>query len=686
MGNIISSIFSDDKPQYDAITESAVKNLNKTHAVKTSAVSTIGDVSAITESTNKSAVTAKHNTSVVKAQTSNNVFNDISDISAVTMHREDLTSEEKEQALKIILQELEKQEEDLKAAYAADHARLEQLKAELAEKQKKISEQRMQELEDAIERARLRRENFKETCIKASQLVCALICNYQNGTIKDPDLDPNWENNTNKLIKDCVKEDVFKLLCSTKELLPLLWFTGPECSKYHSSFKPNAKGIVEITPALKDYYKNNITDYVKNHITEYVYKVLTSNCNDLIISDSIINSCKQYLTEAEKCITIDDFTRLTHTFLTSSEQFILRTQMLTARADKRPTTEDIHVLPTHYPHYSSDLELALAILYLTNTITNQYGVMQDANGIMFKNTSSDKNKQSTAGELSPPSGHNYGGCCYKDPVEINNVITKLFNRYAQIDKDEYFEVWTFDYMDLTGDISGFNHKGDSVLSDFYKYTKTIHLSAHIAYQDANEEGGYYKFSNPTQKYTKLFINDEDSIEKELTTPRLSAYLLERKEGFIKRICTNLNNNEDFDIYCTHKINNGWMLSRFDLINLVPDELNMGSDVIPPMSRFMFDTLVKNICKWDLIISLEDNMNFHYINTNLYRTYGSEEFYPQTLYAANGKWNGLLESGSFKAITHNTVNDSAQTFKGTYNVSTIAVTDYIIEEPKYRLMV
>lgn len=685
MGNIISSIFSDDRPQYDAITESAVKNLNKTHAVATSAVSTIGDTSAITESTDKSAVTSKLQSSVVKAQTSNNIFNDISDISATTMHREDLTAEEKEQALKIILQELEKQEEDLQKAYAADHARLERLKKELAEKQKKISEQRMEELEEAIERARLRRETFKETCIRASQLVCALICNYQNGTIKDPDLDPNWENNTNKLIKNCVIDEVFKLLCSTKELLPLLWFTGPECSKYHSSFKPNANGIVEITPALKDYYKNNISDYVKNHVSEYAYKVISSNCNDLVISDAIINPCKQYLTEAEKCITIEDFTRLTHNFLTSSEHFILRTQMLTARADKRPTTEDIYVLPTHYPHYSSDLELALAILYLTNTIMNQYGVMQDANGIMFKNNASDKNNSST-GELTAPAGHNYGGCCYKDPVEINRVITKLFNRYAQTDKDEFFEVWTFENMNLTGDIGSFNHKGDSVLSDFYKYTKTIHLGAHIAYQDANEQGGYYKFTNPTQKYTKLFINDEDSIEKELTTPRLSAYLLERKEGFIKRICTNLNNTEDFDIYCTHKINNGWMLSRFDIINLVPDELNMGSDVIPPMSRFMFDTLVKNICKWDLIISLEDNMNFHYINTNLYQTYDTEEYFPQTLYAANGKWNGLLEKDTLKQITHTTVNDSVQTFKGTYNVSTMVVTDYIVEEPKLRLII
>ena len=81
MGNTLSALFSSET-RHNAITTSAIQNLNDKNKVKTSAVSTIGDNTAVVEATNKTAVSSKLNASAIKVQTGSSIRNEISETSA----------------------------------------------------------------------------------------------------------------------------------------------------------------------------------------------------------------------------------------------------------------------------------------------------------------------------------------------------------------------------------------------------------------------------------------------------------------------------------------------------------------------------------------------------------------------------------------------------------------------------
>jgi hypothetical protein len=199
-------------------------------------------------------------------------------------------------------------------------------------------------------------------------------------------------------------------------------------------------------------------------------------------------------------------------------------------------------------------------------------------------------------------------------------------------------------MRLSGNVKQFQYDKTELGEDIYTQYIT-HPDTQLYGTDAAGKGGYYKYVNPTQKYTRLFINDEDDVQVALKVPRLSAHCFSKPDQFFRTVVNNLLYDKRFEVYNTAGINNSWMLTRFDYLGLVPDELNMGIDELTPLSQFIFDTVVKNLCRWNLVIGLEDNMNFMKINTNLYNTYKHEKYYPQTMYATNAKYNGIQTTSS-----------------------------------------
>ena len=176
---------------------------------------------------------------------------------------------------------------------------------------------------------------------------------------------------------------------------------------------------------------------------------------------------------------------------------------------------------------------------------------------------------------------------------------------------------------------------NTIAKSFQKHEKT-----HLYATNAAGEGGYYKFINPTQKYTKLFINDEDNVEVAFQVPRLGAKCFTDSAKYFETVLTSLTTDKKYADYNTSGIANGWMLTKFDYISLVPEELHMGDDELTPLSQFIFDTVVRNLCRWNLVIGLEDNMSLMKISTILQKQKYGADMQPQTLYAKSCGNNGI----------------------------------------------
>ena len=549
-----------------------------------------------------------------------------------------------------------------KRAEDAEIAR-EELKRKLAEEQRKTSEERMKQLTDSLANAETYKQEKKLLYTKAANLIVAMLCNYHCGNIDDPELDPNWEKNVGSVVDSCLTLDVFKLLCAEKTLLPLLWMTGKEADAFHTCYKIGSDGKVAITDNIKQYYFNNVDNYVKKVVKNYISNIMQSNCIDFTANmTEYINVCKEFVTKApEECKDDKQFIARLHTLLNSS-QFRMQTLMLTSRAGKILTSNRIGVLPPHYPKRIPEFEVAMSILMLCNTCIGHYGLLCDETGKQIANDN--KNKTLTD---SLKKNSNYGGMCFDIPSIFETVIERFF-KYDGASGDDV-TMWYWNDMTLVGNVEEFIEDNSVLGYDIYPHFGKHYDKTELYGTDASGKYGYYRFVNPTQKYTKLFINDADGVEVALHVPRLSAKVIDGS-NYYKAVVENLMTNQKYKMYNASGVPNGWMYSCFDLLWVIPNDNFDFGDGVSPFSRFIFDTLVKNLCRWDLVIGLEDNMNFSKINTSMFETDGHEKFYPQTAYAHNAKYTGLYDDKWNYLEKHGKVSGTPKTFTDKLIVQTV----------------
>lgn len=503
-------------------------------------------------------------------------------------------SEIKEEEYIKIIEELEKQEKALINSFEEAEKNKKKQQEESVVRQKEESETRINELNDTIERTEELNDERATLNIQASQLLCAILYNYQFGHIDD-EIDENWRNNVTTVINSCLNIKSFWLLCKIPQLLPLLWFTGSECDMFHD-YVIDEKGNVNKV-AYKTLINKHINTYISSILPSYLTNVCQANCRKYVdINEDrdieISNKCKKYLNNIENVTSDEEWYNKSIKFIEDDD--IMNWKCFSARSGKGITTKQIKLLPATYPKICHKYELYEALLMVTNTVINHYGDIRTEKGIRVT-TNSTKNT-------------NNGGQCFAlNSTWVENVYNKAFNTKVIWDCESYINA--DDIVLSEKDITSYDD------DTWMKKTKTYD-ETHMYGRNADGTGGFLKYINPTQKYTQQFINDIDNIEVAFQMPRLSASINDEfKNNFLYNIFKTLTTNKDYLLFNVYNIDNKIIFTSMDYLYIVPSEFEQ-IDNASPICRYIFEVLIKDSCKWYLTFPIENTMSMMKINSNI----------------------------------------------------------------------
>lgn len=507
------------------------------------------------------------------------------------------------------MNKLKEQEESLQQAIQDAQLQKELISEASLNRQNQISETRMKELEYALTRAEELRDARRLLNIQASQLICAIYYNYQFGAIED-DPNNNWNDNVSSVINKCMSVDSFWLLCKIPQLLPVIWPTGTKEEHFHK-YPTDDKGNVNISEYII-MVESYIDAYVTNNLTEYISNICRANCKKNIYVDQTKNAqiskqCKDYINNTETSINDTEWITATMKFIQLNDDK-MDWKCLAARTEKGICSSKIRVLPSTFPKISPEYELFEAILMLSNTVINQYGSLRTLSGLMISGDES-------------LTTHTNGGKCFK----LNETWIK--NNYAKANENLSAPIWDHStYVnvdDLEVESTIITGRSDWMLD------VSTHGVTEVYLKNADGSGGYYKYVNPTQKYTRLFINDEPEIEVALKIPKMSADINDDfKKNALKNMFTHLTTDKNYQYYNVYSHVNRNLFTSMDYLNTTPVGFEQ-VDNVAPLARYIFEALIQNSCKWNLVIPLEETMNFHKINT----TIGDKTHYPQSIWTS-----------------------------------------------------
>lgn len=516
----------------------------------------------------------------------------------------------KEEEYQKAMQTLKQQEEELyKSAQEAAKKKKETLEQSL-KRQKEISMVRMKEMEDTIKRAKELKDARRLLNIQASQLLCALYYNYQFGDI-DEDPDKDWGNNVVTVVDECLTVESFWLLCKIPQLLPLLWFTGSECDNFHI-YEKDAKGNLNIS-SYKTLINTNIELYVSNVLSNYLTNVCQSNCKKYTDFNEERNNeigmkCKQYLSETENALSDEEWFKKTIDFLKDDDK--MNWKCFAARSGKGICNNKILLLPSTFPKIYPKYELYESLLMLTNTVINHYGDLRNENGTKVSPGTNDK--------------YTNGGKCFNiNEAYVKNTFDKGIDTTNMWDGETYIDInsVTLNSTDVTG------------VDDETWMEKTLLYDKTETYgQSADGRGGYLKYINPTQKYTRQFINDENNVEVAFQMPRLSADIDESfTQNFLKNILNTLQKT-DYQFYNVFSTDNKNIFTSIDYLYITPKGFEQ-LDNVSPIARYIFEVLIQYSCKWYLTFPIENTMSMSKINYNmlLYENGKNKNILPQYIW-------------------------------------------------------
>lgn len=557
-----------------------------------------------------------------------------------------------EEYLKAI-ETLKKQNDELMKAAQSAQIKKEEIYNETLKKQKEVSEERIVEMNESIERLNNLKSSRKLLNVQASQLLCAIYFNYQFGSIVEDTKE------IKELISKCLNTSTFWLLCKVPQLLPLLWPTGSECNEFHE-YKRDELGKIDAS-AYSTFINSHIESYVKNILPKYIINVCKNN--SLKYSDfdddrneKISNKCKEYLEEIEDVETDEEWFEITMKLLNEyDKEDLMNWKCISARSGKGICTNKIELLPKTMPKLCPKYELYEGLLMLSNTVINHYGDLRGEDGTKIPAGS---NKE-----------HTNGGQCFS----INESITKRIyekglNREEMWDCESYIgwnetilsekEITGYGSDEVETDESNDNSANETdELTDALEWmTKSSLCNETMIYgKNPDGSGGFMKYVNPTQKYTRQFIYDEDNIEVALELPRLSAGITKTfTSTFLKNIFISLQNKNDYQHFNVFSIKNKNLLTSIDYIYITPPGFEQ-IDNVSPIARYIFEVLIQYSCKWILTFPIENTMSMSKINSRIIEDEGIK-YLPQYIWTRTSNVNfSINKGGSVKSD----VNESSE---------------------------
>ena len=503
---------------------------------------------------------------------------------------------QKEQQYMQTIAELEEKEKQLISSAAQHQTNYKDKVAAATTLQQSNAKKRIEEMEVQVKRMEELRNLEARNIICASQLVCAILCNYQFGQI-DNSSDPTWEQNIDKVLTQCLDTSVFWILCKIPYLLPLLWMTGKGCEEFHK-YELDASN----TPSIEKHrVKINtlINNYVATNVKTYIKTLCQSNCHqyddiDESRDDDFASICKSYLDGMDG---IRDINIWYNSTMKLFEKFNtgLNWKCYAARSKKGISDSPILLLPSTFPKYCPKYELYESLLMVSNTIMNHYGDMRtDLGGPVKADSGTDVTE---------------GGKCFNlNDSWVNNALSNSINTSEIWDLETFTSISEFE---LSEDVI----TGSSNTGEWMKNT-SVNNETHIFGASADGSGGYKKYTNPTQEYTQQFINDMDEIEVLFQMPRLGANLNEWfRTNYLFNIFTSLTKDVKYSAYNIYNSQNRNIFNSIDYLYLTPKGYEQ-LDNVSPICRYVYEVLIQYSCKWFLTFPVDSMMSMYKINNNI----------------------------------------------------------------------
>ena len=271
---------------------------------------------------------------------------------------------------------------------------------------------------------------------------------------------------------------------------------------------------------------------------------------------------------------------------------------------------------------------------LTNTVLNHYGDLRKDDSTRLP--AKEKNSSS----------HTTGGQCFSIiPMYTRHTFKKITG--LMWNRETYADASTI--LLNSSDVTGYTDEDDTWMEN-----TSVCDDLEIYGQNERGTGGFVKYVNPTQKYTRLFINDTQYVQVLFQMPRLSASVNETfRKTFLKTILNQLQTSAyQFNNVFAHVNKN--FLTSIDYIYITPNGFEQ-VDRVSPIARYVFEVLVKNACKWYLTFPIENTMSLMKINSVILSTTSSvsnnKKFLPQYIWANSENVNldvaGGASSGKYE---------------------------------------
>lgn len=567
------------------------------------------------------------------------------------------------------------EEAEIETQVAAVVAEKEQIQTQQFDRQKKLAEEEVAQVKNTIERAKQMHDELALKNVRVAILLCAIYHNYPFGKVNPDFMDdppdevenPNWQTNAQGILDECMNKQTWLLLCKLPQLLPLLWPTGDTEieQKFHIYKAVDKAGNPDITQ-----YEIEIEPFIDEYLTtslkQYIAKVFESNCSrtmkiDTDYNDEIYASCKAFISSVERMKDDYDLIKRCMAFVQNEDKMTWK--CFCGKAGKNVCSKPVKLLPKTYPKRSPRYECWCAILMLVNLCIAQYGRMHTKEGFDVKATI-DKDAKTTIevpyNKLTEAEKKIVGAetdKLYKVSRVTNKPVAKRSNtdteggRCFEIPikwiESSYKNAFTDEVWDGKTYVSTETIvlKDDLITgeADYSKWMKnTILYNALEVFYNTNadataELNGYVRYVNPTQRFTREFLNDIEFMELPFTTPALNAGINATfKANFLYNafeVLTTKPENEKYDVFRTKNKN---LMTCIDFMTLTPPELDewQVDKQLPPLARYIYAILIQNACKWKLSLPINSAVTMSQINAMIMNDKNNKKLLPQYIWTRN----------------------------------------------------
>jgi hypothetical protein len=353
----------------------------------------------------------------------------------------------------------------------------------------------------------------------------------------------------------------------------------------------------------------NIEAYINGNFKVYCETLFKSNCYQHMVNkpDELSASYKTYMEFASSVKDSKDdvefIQRMGDELMRQCKEdlkIMLFYKLSTARARKGLCAKTVRLLPSNFPKRSYEYEIFEAMMIITNSLINFYGVYDKARS-------------------------KYGGKCFKSDY-MGTAATLALPP----------DIWDGTFIST----DQINLPASKVVGDKTDWQTSIFapddtVETYTEYSPVDgEQVTKEHFLNPTKWITYQLINDGhvggiiQTFHIDLLASDMNDFF---KINFFKTMFDTITNDKNYEVFNLLNLPNKYLITSADYIVLNPPNENIiqSNKDVGVLLQFLFKCLVEYSTKWSLVIPIDSTMSFGYINTSIE---SAKLPYPQHAYA------------------------------------------------------